>query len=518
MVTQRATGHPCYFSYTLKGKDAETWQPRFTYYGFRYLQVEGAVPKENKNPGDLPVVLNLKSLHTRNSAQRVGDFSCSNDLFNRIYRLIDWAIKSNMASVLTDCPHREKLGWLEQAHLMAASIRYIYDVPLLFTKIVQDMKEAQLPNGMIPDIAPEYPVFSGGFRDSPEWGSAYVILPWYLHKWYGDIRPIKENYEGMKRYVNYLSSTATDLIVSHGLGDWFDLGPKNPGPAQLTPKALSATAIYYYNVSILEKAAALLRNNDDVRIYRELGDSIKQAFNNKFFNEEKKQYSTDSQTANAMAIFMVLVDPQNKQVVLENLVDNIKKRNNSLTAGDIGFRYLMRVLEAGGFSNVIFDMNSRTDVPGYGYQLSKGATSLTESWQAYPNVSNNHMMLGHVMEWFYSGLAGIQIDLSAAGFEQIIIKPEIVGDLTWVKGEYNSLYGKIKSSWQLDGDILRMQVTIPVNTVATIYIPTSNVQSVTESGKPAGEAEAVEFHHFDNGRAVYYVGSGNYVFESKLIR
>ena len=516
VVTQKATGSPCYFSYTLNGKGVETWQPRFTYYGFRYVQVEGAVPVGEENPSNLPVIKNLKSLHTRNSAQRVGDFSCSNDLFNRIYRLIDWAIKSNMASVLTDCPHREKLGWLEQAHLMAASIRYIYDVPVLFAKIVQDMKEAQLDNGLIPDIAPEYPVFSKGFRDSPEWGSAYVILPWYLYKWYGDIRPIQEHYEGMKRYTNYLSTTATNFIVSHGLGDWFDLGPKNPGPAQLTPKALSATAIYYYDVTILEKAALLLGKENDVQKYRELGESIRLAFNNKFFNKEKNLYSTGSQTANAMAIFMGLVEPQYKPKVLEKLVKNIRARNNSLTAGDIGFRYLIRTLESGGFSDVIYDMNSRTDVPGYGYQLSKGATSLTESWQAYPNVSNNHMMLGHVMEWFYSGLAGIQIDLSATGYEQIIIKPEIVGDLTWVKGEYNSLYGKIKCSWQLNGNILRMQVTIPLNTVATIYVPTADLESVTESGKPAAGADGVEFQNIENGRADYYIGSGSYSFESKI--
>ena len=515
-VTQKATGEPFYFSYKLKGGSVEKWSPRFTYYGFRYVQIEGAVPAGGDNPDGLPVLINLRSLHSRNSAERVGTFSCSNALFNRIYRLIDWAIKSNMASVLTDCPHREKLGWLEQAHLMGASIRYNYNIPLLLTKIVEDMREAQLDNGLVPDIAPEYPVFSKGFRDSPEWGSAFVIIPWTIFQWYGDAKPLEENYADMKRYVAYLSSTAKNHIISHGLGDWFDIGPKEPGPAQLTPKALTATAMYYYDVSILEKAAILLEKKNDIQKYHELGESIKRSFNSKFFDEEKIQYATGSQTANAMAIFMNLVKPQYKQKVLKNLVSTIKAGNYALTAGDIGYRYVIRVLEDGGYSNVIFKMNNRTDVPGYGWQLAHGATSLTESWQAYRNVSNNHMMLGHLMEWFYSGLAGIQTDFSVSGDNRIVFKPQVVGNVTWAKAKYNSICGKISCSWRKDGDALTMHVHIPANTTATVIVPTTDLKSITESGVAASRTKGVTFFKSENGRALFHVESGSYMFRSEF--
>jgi len=516
LVTQRATGSPYLLKYRLKGDGVEEWQPRFTYYGYRYLQVEGAIPAGRKNPGNLPVIINLQSLHTRNSADRIGKFSCSNELFNRIYHLIDWGMRSNMASVLTDCPHREKLGWLEQAHLMAASIRYNYDVPNLLTKIVDDMREAQTKEGLIPDIAPEYPVFSRGFRDSPEWGSAFIILPWYIYQWYGDKQPLQKNYEAMKRYAAYLQSKSDGNIVSHGLGDWFDIGPKNPGPAQLTPKALTATAIYYYDVKIMQKTAALLNNKKDKEKFAQLAAQIKKSFNKEFFHSQTNQYAQGSQTANAMAVYMNLVDEKNRQAVIDNLVKGIEKNGYKLTAGDIGYRYVLRVLEDAGRADVIFAMNNRSDVPGYGYQLTHGATALTESWQAYRNVSNNHMMLGHLMEWFYSGLVGIQVDLSQPAKKQVVIKPQICGDITWVKAAFNTPLGKIESNWRRQGNLLFMDVIIPSNVQAVIYIPSDNENRITESGS-ISQANGILNIDYENNSAVLRVGSGHYHFQSILV-
>jgi len=192
LVTQQATGSPYYFSYTLKGDDEEIWMPRFTYYGFRYVQANGAVPDKYPNPGNLPVIEDIQFLHTRNSSPETGSFKCSNELFNSIYELIKWSIKSNLASVATDCPHREKLGWLEQTHLMGNSIKFLFDIHNLYDKIINDMIEAQLENGLVPDIAPEYVPFNGGFRDSPEWGSACIILPWDMYEWYGDLDAVKK--------------------------------------------------------------------------------------------------------------------------------------------------------------------------------------------------------------------------------------------------------------------------------------------------------------------------------------
>ena len=187
---------------------------------------------------------------------------------------------------------------------------------------------------------------------------------------------------------------------------------------------------------------------DDAKQYQELAKEVKTAFDQTFFNPETKQYATGSQTANAMALYMNLVEEPNRAAVLENLIQDIKSRNNALTAGDIGYRYVLRVLEEAGRSDVIFDMNSRSDVPGYGYQLAKGATALTESWQALPDVSNNHFMLGHLMEWFYSGLAGIRQEEESVAFNKIKIYPVLVGDVTSAEAAYESSYGLIQSSWK----------------------------------------------------------------------
>ena len=503
-VTQRASGGPYWFEYTIAGSDEETWQPRFTYYGFRYLMLRDAVPQGVPNPRNLPVVTKMQGLHTRNSAPQSGTFVCSNELFNRIFHLIDWSIRSNMASVVTDCPHREKLGWLEVSHLMGASIQYNYNINRMYNKIIDDMSASQLPDGMIPDIAPEIVVFRGGFRDSPEWGSAYVILPWYVYQWYGDQRPLQANYEGMKRYVAYLTSKADNHIVSHGLGDWYDLGPNSPGESQLTSKGVTATAIYYYDVNIMRQSAKLLGKPADEAYFAGLAAEIKEAFNRKYFNAETKQYDRGSQAANAIAIYMDLVEPVNRQAVFQNILQDLENRNNSLTPGDIGFRYLIRVLESESASETIFTINNRNDVPGYGFQLAKGATALTESWAALRYVSNNHCMLGHLMEWFYSGLAGIRQAENSIAYHDIVIKPEVVGDITAASATYECPYGSIVSDWKKEDKYFYLNVDIPANTSATIYFPVKNLKNLTENNQPF-KAKTTK----DGG---VKVGSGQYSF------
>lgn len=512
LITQDAIGAPVHFNYTLKGETPETWQPQFTYYGFRYIQVEGAVPKGEPNPNGLPVIMELESLHTHNTAKKTGSFSCSNELFNRTNTLINWAIRSNMASVLTDCPHREKLGWLEEVHLMGSSVKYNYNIASLGRKIVRDMIDAQTPEGLVPDIAPEYVHFESGFRDSPEWGSNCIILPWYLYQWYGDEQALKEAYPMMQRYADYLQKRSANGILSHGLGDWFDIGPKNPGESQLTPKGVTATAIFFYDLRILSKIAKLLDKSADTRYYEEMAEKVKAAFNNAFFNEDTRQYATGSQTANAMAVYMELVEPQYKAAVVENIIADIRERKNSLTAGDIGYRYLIRVLEENGRSDVIFDMNNRSDVPGYGFQLAHGATALTESWQAYRFVSNNHFMLGHLMEWFYSGLGGIRQGERSIGFKQIDIRPGPVGDVTDAAVSYVSPYGVIASRWKKGNDTFELNIEIPANTTATVYLPASQTSEITESGKPVNKSKDIKILDHQNGTTLISVGSGQYRF------
>ncbi|WP_455565442.1 family 78 glycoside hydrolase catalytic domain [Mucilaginibacter lappiensis] len=508
MANQVATGEPYYLSYTLKGDSIETWHPRFTYYGLRYIQVDGAKPAGHAGSSSLPEVVSLKFLHTRNSSPANGTFTCSNELFNRIYTLINWAIKSNLQSVVTDCPHREKLSWLEQNYLMGASIHYNFDNYGLYRKLVNDLIDAQTPEGFIPDIAPEFVKFQDGFLDSPEWGSAGVIMPWLLYSWYHDENVVQKAYPMMKKYVQYLQNKSDHQILSYGLGDWFDYGPGRPGEAQLTPKALTATAIYYYDVVLLGKMAAILNQKAEVVKYDLQAKEIKAAFNTKFFDKNNAVYSTGSQTAMAMPLSAGLVNTPYRSAVLKNLCDSIISHNYKLTAGDIGFHFLVDALDKGGKSEVIYKMNNRDDVPGYGYQLKKGATALTESWPALQEVSNNHLMLGHVMEWFYSGLAGIDQESNSVGFKTLRIRPQPVGDINSASGSFHSPYGWVKTSWKKDGGKFTLSVTIPVNVTANIYLPVVGSSKVYENEK------LIKPDHI-NGAVMIKCGSGNYKFEVK---
>jgi alpha-L-rhamnosidase len=515
-VIQKASGEPYYFSFTLKGGKEEIWVPRFSYYGFRYVEAEGARPAGEPNPENLPVITRLQLLHTRNSSPPAGSFSCSNELFNSIYKLINWSIKSNIASVATDCPHREKLGWLEQTHLMGNSIRYNFDIHNLYNKIIDDMTEAQLENGLVPDIAPEYVPFLGGFRDSPEWGSACILVPWDMFKWYGDIGAVKRAYPMMKRYLNYLESMSEYYILTHGLGDWYDLGPKFPGEAQLTPRALTATSVFFYDAKLLAEMAGLIGEKEDSIAFKNLSEEIRKAFNKEFFNPQTNVYSTGSQTAYSMPLFFGITDDSIRNKVTANLVSSIKENKNALTAGDVGYRYLLRVLEQEGYSQLIFDMNSRTDVPGYGYQLSKGATSLTESWAGLRNVSNNHMMLGHLMEWFFSGIAGIRQMKESIAFDHILIAPEIVGDITWADAAIESVHGEISSSWKIIDNDFSLTVRIPANCKATVELPQSDPDKISENGIPVRSSQNIRTGKISNGRIQLEVGSGEYNFTCPL--
>ena len=512
-VNQRASGSPYFYTYTLRGDGIEVWQPRFTYYGFRYVQVKGAVPRSFDTHGEIPVIQGLNLLHTRNTTQQVGSFECSNELFNRIYTLILWAIKSNLQSVVTDCPHREKLGWMEQTYLMGEGIHFNFDIYHLYKKLVYDMMDAQTPDGLIPDIAPEYVLFNRGFRDSPEWGSAAVILPWLLYRWYDDQSVIENAWPMMVKYVEYLKRKSDHHILSYGLGDWFDLGPKRPGVAQLTPIALTATATYYYDVKLLGKMAGILKNTEEQKRFNKWAEEIKKAFNDQFFNARKKAYSTGSQTAMSIPLCFGLIDKQYEKQVLNNLIDSIHANENALTAGDIGFHYLVEALTKEGASQLLFRMINRDDVPGYGYQLKKGATSLTESWAALRNVSNNHLMLGHIMEWFYQGIGGIRQEVGSTGYKNIVICPEVVGDVTSAKTAFHTPYGVIKTAWEKTENLFILTVEIPVNTQAKVYLPISGEVSVNNGKQPKDRGPGYQYLGVNKGRMVFETGSGTYEFK-----
>jgi hypothetical protein len=468
---QSASGYPYYWQYTFSGNGIEEWQPLFSYYGFRYAGIKVFDSKGERVNIDSVNIRSITSLHTQNGAPKVGTFSSSDTLFNKIFKLIRWGIRNNLSNVATDCPHREKLGWLEETHLMGSSIQYNYGIFRFYNKITKDMIVAQLSNGLVPDIAPEYVVFADGFRDSPAWGSASILDPWYVYKWYGDKRILKKSYVMMKRYVFYLSSKDKnkDHLLAYGLGDWYDLGPKLPGVSQLTPVGVVSTAFYYYDAKILSRVATVLHRPDDAQKFSALSDSIRQAFNGKYFNSQLKVYATGSQTSYAIPLYFGIAPKKYRGKILKNLVDSITANNYDLTSGEIGFRPLIKVLENGGYNDVIYKMNNRSDVPGYGYQIKKGATALTESWRALRNRSNDHMMLGDLMEWFYSGLGGIRQQEGSVGYKKILIEPQFVNGIKWVDCSYHSINGLIAVKWKRmsDGKI-RLKVKVPANASAKV--------------------------------------------------
>ena len=433
-------------------------------------------------------------------------------MFNKIYNLIDWSVRSNMASVLTDCPHREKLGWLEVAHLMQYSIQYRYNMARFYEKVMNDMRSTQAENGQIATTAPELVEFEGGFKDTPEWGSAFIISPWYVYQWYGDKQLIEKNYPDMQRYLDYLLSKSDNYIISYGLGDWYDIGPNHPGESQLTSNGVTATAIFYYNTVIMQQIASLLNKSADADKYAKQASRIKEAFNTTFWNKSTRKYDRDSQAANAIALYTGLVESGNKEQVFNNLIADIRSRNNALTAGDVGYRYVLRALEENNASDVIYDMNCKYDVPGYGWQLAHGATSLTESWQAYGFVSNNHCMLGHLMEWLFSGLGGIRQEKGSVAFKNIVIKPEPAGDIRDADTSYESPYGLIHSSWKDDKETFSLRVEIPANSSASIYLPANAPGQISESGIPLQEIKGMKFSAPVNGRIKVETGSGIYNF------
>jgi alpha-L-rhamnosidase len=518
-VTQKSAAatpqDPVIYSYVLRGGGPETWHPRFAYYSFRYVQVtvtDGPPPKQFSLLGDF--------VHA--DAPIAGRFSSSNDLFQRIHVLIDRAVLSNLASVLTDCPSREKLGWLEQTYLNASTLMLNYDVTGLYEKMSDDMRDAQLPNGLVPSIAPEYVAFvddkgnSNAFRDSPEWGSAVILSPWALYQYTGDIRPLTANYPAMQRYVAYLESKSQGGLLNYGLGDWYDIGPKPPGPSQLTSRYVTATGVYFEDLTTLARIAALLGHVEDVASYTQKAAAVRDAFNAKLFHPETNQYDRGSQTANALPLALGLVPPGHLQAVLANLVSDIHAHKDHVTSGDIGFHYVVRALTNNGRSDVLFAMFSRTDSPSYGYQLERGATTLTEAWDANPESSQNHFMLGHGEEWFYRGVAGLHVDMAKDAREAVLVQPSFLASITSASASYQTPMGLVDFRWKHVGTQASVDLIVPVGALLHLRLPAQT--DWREGDTRADRAIGVVNSSRDNQVLDLILGSGTFHFRTVRIQ
>lgn len=502
------------YTYTLRGGGEETYTPFFTYFGFQYITVEGADRPEDAD-GTRPVLLDLASEFVTSSAADVGAFECGNPLLNDIDAMIERSVRSNLQSVLTDCPHREKLGWLEVAHLMGPSILYHHDVYGLYKKICRDTTESQLENGMVPDIAPEYTRFSAGFFESAEWGSAAVQLPWLLYRWYGDREVLEQQYNTMARYTAYLAGSRNDQgLAKAGLGDWYDWTPEkgHNGYSQLTPGELTATAMLYDNARILEKTAALLGKDGDADRFRALADKVHDDFIAAYYDAANHSVATGSQAALAVGLYFGLVPDDAKDAVLETLLKKLEADAYKPSTGEVTFRYLLIALAQAGRSDIVYRIINRTDCPGYGWMLREfGLKTMSEQWDK-PGSSLNHCMFGHAQEWFQGYVLGIRQEEGSLGFEKLHIAPEPVGDLTKASGYYDSPRGRIAVTWEKTGKEFSLNLTIPGNTTATVLLPAAPDATIMESGKPLAEiAEIQVIEKSDSGWRLQ-VGSGEYRF------
>ncbi len=511
-VSQESSGGPQWWSYTLRGGAVETWQPLFSYYGFRYLQLEWA-----KGTGS---VASVEGVALNSASATTGSFASSSEMLNQIHALIVAAMHSNEASLFTDCPHREKLGWLEETHLVAPGLLFNNDLADLYRATAQNITDAQDESGMVPTTAPQYTTFGPNYPvydDSPEWGSATVLAPWWSYRFNGDRTVLERNYETMQRYVAYLEGRAVDGIVAYGLGDWYDAGPNPPGFSQDTTLGVTGTLMLYEDATVMARIATSLGKPEDAQRYLQLAEREQAAFNRRFFHSETQTYDTGSQTASAMPLALGIVPEEYRAAVLQHVIDDIHAHQDHVTTGEVGYPYMVRLLQNEGRGDLLLAMLLRRDAPSYGSQIEKGATSLTEAWDANPHNSQNHFMLGGAEEWFYRGLAGIDLDLSREKRdERLTFRPTPLHGVAWARASYRSAYGEILSEWHVVRNEMTLAVTVPAGMEATVILPAARETALQENGAPIEKTQGVSVLLRDDARAVLHVGSGSYLFTSTL--
>ncbi len=451
------------------------------YLGMRFVEVSGAVPQGVPNPDGLPVIEAMTLVHVRTGLPEVGSFSCSSELLNRTQRLVDWAMRSNTHHVLTDCPHREKLGWLEVPYLMAPSFQYRYDCRTWHNKIMGDLRDSQLQNGRVTTVAPPYPRgrFPDKFDWTVEWGAAAVLLPWEQYRWSGDKRILRDNIQMMRRFVDHVESEAKDGIAPGGLGDWYDYGHgQPPGPSRFTPTELSSTATWALCSQRVADAAAVLGEKQAEQYYRSLHQDIAQAFRRRFRDPATGdlQHTGSPQCANAMALCADVVPPEDRARLIEQIIADLEQRGWQQTPGDIGHVYLIRALAKAGRSDVLHKVYSRTSAGSYGSVLAKGLTSMPETWDATMDgyQSLNHCMLGHVMEWLHGYVGGIRQQPDAAGWTDVLIAPE-PGPLTHAETSLAAPTGKIAVRWEITDGEFQLTAEIPNGVAAEARLPSGAV-------------------------------------------
>lgn len=505
--------------YILSGEGQERYEPHFTFQGFRYVELIG-YPGE---PG-LDTIIG-KVVHS--DTQQTGSLETSNKMVNQLYSNITWGQRGNFLSVPTDCPQRdERLGWTGDAQIFARTASYNMDVSRFFSKYMIDMTDAQMENGAFPDVAPE----AGWFKwkqndrlkwyapDNAGWGDAGIVIPWTLYLMYGDIRVLDTHYDAMVRWVDYLKLNSTDLVrpAYANYGDWLSIEAD-------TPNDVLATAYFAYSAQLLGKIAKLLGRHEDSDRFSALFQDVSQAFCKAFVDTDGRIHG-NTQTVYVLALQFGLLTNELRAKAVQHLVRDIKNRGNRLSTGFLGVGYLLPALTTEDQLDVAYSLLTQEAFPSWMYSIKHGATTIWERWDGWteekgfqtPSMNSfNHYSLGSVGEWMFRFMGGIEADPEQPGFKHTIIRPRPGGQLRWVKVQYDSLYGTIKSEWQLKADgAFKLDIQVPANTTASVYVPGVNV---CVDGSPAQlgiTGGSCEFVSMSEGLSLFRVGSGEYRFEA----
>lgn len=482
-------------TYILKGEGTEVWEPRFTWHAFRYVEVSGS-PKEL-------TIDNLQGRIVNTDVKPAGTFNSSNNLFNRINVDFQKTQLGNMhGGVPSDCPHRERRGYTGDGQIAAQAAIYSLDMKSFYTKWLKDIADAQNKNtGYVPNTVP----FHSGGGGTP-WGSAYIIIPWYMYLYYGDVGILETHYQGMKQYINYLSKKTDQhgLIVENELGEWV------PPTAREIPPSFVSSAYFYYDLILMGKMATILGEASDATSLNELAARTKNAFNQRYYNAETHSYSIGRQGANVFPLAFGLVQENQITPVFETLVQHIEvDTKGHFDTGMMGTPYVLEVLTKYGRSDLAYTLMNRRDYPSFGYNIERGATTLWETWTG--KDSHSHPMFGSVSAWFYQGLAGIVPDPENPGFKHVIMKPNIIDELDFVNTTYPSVYGDIQINWELNDGTLKLRIVIPPNTTASVFVHGNDVNDININNSNA------TFIGSEKGLLHYEIPSGEYTFIAKNI-